>query len=132
MITKNFESSSFSFFGVPPEIQTNLTPDEKHWLSNVLIPSMYLISQRQAGILNDRINSIFLDYQLDEITVPTLIVHARDDSLVDPSHSEYAAQKIPKAKVITLESGGHLLMGHHERVRLEIVEFLKQHTPSEK
>jgi pimeloyl-ACP methyl ester carboxylesterase len=132
MIAKNFESSLISFLGVPPEVQVNLTPDEKHWLSDILVPAIHPISQRQPGMLNDQNNFPFLDYQLDEITVPTLIVHAKDDTLVNPSHSEYAAQKIPNAKVITLESGGHLLMGHHEGVRLEIVEFLEQHTLSEK
>ncbi len=85
------------------------------------------ISQRQAGMVNDRINSVFLDYQLDKIVLPTMIVYARDDTLVNPTHSEYAASKIPDAKVITLESGGHILMGHHERIRTEIVKFLKQH-----
>ena len=128
MIPKNFESSSLSFFGIPPEVQANLTPDEKRWLSEVFVPSMNPISQRQAGMLNDRINSVFLDYQLDEINVPTLIVYARDDTLVNRSHSESAARKIPDAKVIVLESGGHILMGNHERVRSEIVEFLRYNT----
>jgi 2-hydroxy-6-oxonona-2,4-dienedioate hydrolase len=122
---KYFESISFSFFGVNPDAQANLTQDEKHWLSKVFIPSMNPISQRQAGMVNDRINSVFLDYQLDKIVLPTMIVYARDDTLVNPTHSEYAASKIPDAKVITLESGGHILMGHHERIRTEIVKFLK-------
>jgi len=78
-------------------------------------------------MVNDRINSIFLDSKLDDITAPTMIVHARDDTLVNPTHSQYAARKIPDAKVITLESGGHLLMGQHDMVRTEIVKFLKQH-----
>ena len=132
MIAKNFESSLISFFGVPQEVQANLTPSEKHWLSNVLIPSMYTISQRRVGMLNDLTNFPLLDYRLDEITVPTLIIHARDDTLVAPSHSEYAARRIPNTRVITLESGGHLLMGHHEKVRSEITGFLKQHTQTEK
>lgn len=122
---KYFESSSFSFFGIPPEVQANLTQDERNSL-NVFIPTMNPISQRQAGMVNDRINSVFLDYQLDKIVLPTLIVYARDDTLVNPTHSEYASSRIPDAKVITLESGGHILMGHHERIRTEIVKFLKK------
>ncbi len=126
-ITKYFEPNMISFFGVTPEVQANLTPDEKYWLSDVFIPSMYPISQRQPGILNDRISQPFLDYPLDQINVPTLVIYAKDDILVNPSHSQYAAQKIPNAKVIELESGGHILMGQHERVRSEVVKFLKQH-----
>lgn len=127
MLPKFFESSSFSFFGVPPEVQANLTQDEKHWLSDVFIPSMTPISQRQAGMINDRINSIFLDYQLDKINVPALIIHAKDDTLVNPTHSQYAASKIPNARIITLESGGHILMGQKEKVQSEVTIFLKQH-----
>ncbi|KCZ71099.1 putative hydrolase or acyltransferase of alpha/beta superfamily [Candidatus Methanoperedens nitroreducens] len=127
LITKYFESGLISFFGVTPEVQAKLTPEEKYWLSDILIPSMHPISQRQAGMVNDRTNFPFLDYPLDQITVPTLVVYARDDTLVNPSHSQYAAQKIPDAKVITLKSGGHILMGQHERVGPEIVKFLNQH-----
>jgi 2-hydroxy-6-oxonona-2,4-dienedioate hydrolase len=126
-ITKYFEPNMISFFGVTPEVQAKLTPEEKHWLSDVFIPSMYPIRQRQPGILNDRISQPFLDYPLDQINVPTLVIYAKDDILVNPSHSQYAAQKIPNAKVIALESGGHILIGQHEMVRSEVVKFIKQH-----
>ncbi len=127
-ITKYFEPNMISFFGVTPQVQANLTPEEKYWLSDVFIPSMYPISQRQPGILNDRISQPLLDYPLDQINVPTLVIHAKDDILVNPSHSQYAAQKIPNAKVIALDSGGHILIGQHERVKYEVVKFLKLHT----
>lgn len=127
LITKYFEPNMISFFGVTPQVQANLTPEEKYWLSDVFIPSMYPISQRQPGILNDRIHQPLLGYPLDQINVPTLVIYAKDDILVNPSHSQYAAQKIPNAKVIALESGGHILIGQHERVRSEVVKFLKQH-----
>ncbi|KCZ72108.1 putative hydrolase or acyltransferase of alpha/beta superfamily [Candidatus Methanoperedens nitroreducens] len=128
LITKYFESDLISFLGVTPEVQAKLTPEEKYWISNTIIPAMHPISQRQPGMVNDRTNSASLDYPLDQITVPTLVVHARDDTLVNPSHSQYAARNIPDAKVITLESGGHILMGQHEMIRSEIVKFLEQHT----
>ncbi len=130
LITKYFESNMISFFGVTPEVQANLTPDEKYWLSDVFIPSMYPISQRQPGILNDRISQPFFDYPLGRINAPTLVIYARDDILVNPSHSQYAARKIPNAKEIVFDSGGHILMGQHERVRSEVVKFLKQHAIS--
>lgn len=60
MIAKNFESNLISFFGIPPEVQANLTSDEKHWLSNVFIPAIHPISQRQSGMLNDQL--IFLSW----------------------------------------------------------------------
>ncbi len=38
-ITKYFEPNMISFFGVAPQVQANLTPEEKYWLSDVFIPS---------------------------------------------------------------------------------------------
>lgn len=127
LITKHFNTSLISFLGVNPEVQASLTSEEKDWLSHELIASMLPISQRQAGMVNDRVNSVYLDYSLEQITVPALVVFAADDALVNPSHGEYAAQKIPNAKVVALESGGHMLMGQNEKVASEIVEFLHQH-----
>jgi hypothetical protein len=34
------------------------------------------------------------------------------------------AERIPGAELITIESGGHMLLGHEERIRSEIVTFL--------
>ena len=125
MWADNFESDLTTFLGVPPEVQKELTPDEKTWLSHTFIPSLHPISQRRAGMINDGIHFIMIDYHLDHITVPTLIVYAEDDTLVNSSHGKYAAQNIPNARVITLEQGGHLLMGQHRRVRSEISTFLE-------
>ncbi|HLB71478.1 MAG TPA: hypothetical protein VJJ51_10595 [Candidatus Methanoperedens sp.] len=39
-----------------------------------------------------------------------------------PSHSKYAARKIPNARVTVPENGGHILIVH-EKIRSEIVEI---------
>ncbi|MBM3149136.1 MAG: alpha/beta hydrolase, partial [Chloroflexi bacterium] len=130
LIARYFESGLISFFGVSPEVQAGLTSDEESWLSDVLIPSIHPISQRQAGMLNDRTHFTFLDYPLSQITEPTLVIHAEDDGLVSFTHGQYTAQNIPDARLIALQSGGHLLMGQHQKVTSEVVEFLKQHAPA--
>lgn len=72
---------------------------------------MNLISQRQPGMLNDRIKFASINYPLEQINVPTLVVHAKDDILVNPSHSLYAAEKIPNATHIEFDTGGRVLWG---------------------
>lgn len=126
LITTKFESNLISMFGVPAEVQARLTPAEKEWASEFL-QTMYPISLRKAGIYNDREYSIH-DYPIERITVPTLVIHAEDDSLVSFTQGQYTAQNIPGARLIKLQSGGHFLMGQHEKVRSEVEEFLKQHT----
>jgi pimeloyl-ACP methyl ester carboxylesterase len=124
LVAKHFESILVFFLGLPLEVQDELTPKEKAWISDVLIPSMHPINQRNAGMLNDAANYI-RKYPIEQITVPTLVIHAQDDGLVPLSHGQYTADSIPKTKFVTLQSGGHFLMGQHESVRLQIKNFLK-------
>lgn len=126
LIAKYFQPSLLSFFGVNSEEQANIAPAEKSWLSSILIPSMFPISQRQPGMVNDRSNFALINYPLEQISAPTLVIHAKDDTLVSPSHSLYAVQKIPNAKHIEFATGGHLLMGHHQEIKSEIGKFFAQ------
>jgi len=128
LVAKYFQPQLISFLGITPEVQAKLTPDERYWLSDTLIPFMFPISQRQPGMANDRINFILINYPLEQINVPTLVVHAKDDTLVNPSHSLYAAQKIPNAKHIEFDSGGHVLLLHHQDVKSATMDLLTQHT----
>jgi pimeloyl-ACP methyl ester carboxylesterase len=65
-------------------------------------------------------------YRLESITVPTLIVHTRDDQLASHAASQRAAQRIPGARFVSLESGGHLMLGRQEQVRDELARFFAE------
>jgi NADPH2:quinone reductase len=126
LIGKYFQPQLLSFLGTTPEAQAKLTSEEKSWISDTFIPSMNPISQHQPGMLNDRINFILINYSLGQIDLPTLVIQAKDDTLVNPSHSLYAAEKIPNAKHIEFDSGGHVLLGHHQDTKSAIIDFLTQ------
>jgi len=123
LITTKFESQLMSIFGVPKKTQTNLPTVEKKWASKFL-QSMHPISLRKAGIDNDRKYKIH-EHSIEHITVPTLVIHAKDDSLISFTQGQYTAQHIPDAQFIQLQNGGHLLMGQHKKVKSEIDTFLR-------
>ena len=75
-------------------------------------------------MLNGRINFSFLNYSLNKLTVPTYIINAKDDTLINPSHSD-AAQNIPGAAHIVFNSGGHLLVGDQQKTKTAIIGFLR-------
>jgi len=58
-------------------------------------------------VSNAEVNS----YNLEAIRVPTLIVHTKDDQLASHEASQRAAERIPGARFVSLESGGHLMLG---------------------
>ena len=106
------------------EVQAKLTPEDRSWISDSFLPSLNPISSRQSGMLNDRINFVSIGYPVEKVSVPTLIVNAKDDTLVDPSHSAYAVEKIPGVRHIEFESGGHVLLGHHNDTSSAVTGFL--------
>jgi pimeloyl-ACP methyl ester carboxylesterase len=63
------------------------------------------------------------DYNLEAISVPTLIVHTKDDQLASHEASKRAAQRIPSARFVSLESGGHLMLGQTKIIRDELANF---------
>jgi pimeloyl-ACP methyl ester carboxylesterase len=62
-------------------------------------------------------------YKLEAIRVPTLIVHTKDDQLASHEASKRAAERIPGARFISLESGGHIMLGQDKNLT-ELATFL--------
>ncbi|TGT53647.1 alpha/beta hydrolase, partial [Mesorhizobium sp. M2E.F.Ca.ET.166.01.1.1] len=60
----------------------------------------------------------------EEITAPTMIVSARDDLFNTLPSAEFAAARIPGAKLVVYDTGGHLLVGREQEVRTAIRTFL--------
>jgi pimeloyl-ACP methyl ester carboxylesterase len=71
-------------------------------------------------------NAAVNDYNLEGISVPTLIVHTKDDQLASHDASQRAATRIPGARFVSLESGGHLMIGQTKIVRDELAGFFAE------
>ena len=68
------------------------------------------------------------NYALEAISVPTLIAHTKDDQLASHEASQRAAARIPGARFISLESGGHLLLGQQKKGGEELARFFSETT----
>jgi pimeloyl-ACP methyl ester carboxylesterase len=68
-------------------------------------------------------NAAVNDCNLEAIRVPTLIVHTKDDQLASHEASQRAAERIPGARFVSLESGGHLMLGQTKIIRDELAGF---------
>ncbi|MGD2043974.1 MAG: alpha/beta hydrolase, partial [Acidimicrobiia bacterium] len=60
----------------------------------------------------------------EQLAVPTLILHSKDDPLASYDAAARAAGRIPGARLVGLDSGGHLGLGQTARVRDAIADFL--------
>jgi pimeloyl-ACP methyl ester carboxylesterase len=87
------------------------------------IDSLFPVSA--AGFIFDAFmsNADVNDYNLEAIGVPTLIAHTKDDQLASHEASQRAAERIPGARFVSLESGGHLMIGQQKKGRDELARF---------
>jgi pimeloyl-ACP methyl ester carboxylesterase len=93
-----------------------------------LIDSIFPVVPRAEGVIFDFFisNPDVNHYDLEAITVPTLIVHAADDPLASYDTAQRAADRIPGARLVRVDRGGHLLLGQQEAVRPELAAFLER------
>ncbi|HXE45196.1 MAG TPA: adenylate/guanylate cyclase domain-containing protein [Conexibacter sp.] len=70
---------------------------------------------------------------LPSIAAPTLVLHRRDDPLIDVRHSHYLAEHIPGARYVELEGRDNLIVvGDSDGLLAEVERFLTgTHTPPE-
>lgn len=110
------------FLGVPPELLADAPPSERNRVMGI-VRSVQPLSLRFAGINIDSTPDLN-ELPLDQIAVPTLIISARDDLFNTAPAAEFAAGKIPGAKLIVYDKGGHLLVGHGAEVQAAVRVFL--------
>jgi pimeloyl-ACP methyl ester carboxylesterase len=116
------------FIGVPPQLFASSPQDEQNRVMQI-VRSIQPLSRRFPGINIDS-NPDLSRPSLEHITVPTLVISARDDLFNTLPAAEFAASSIPKAKLVVYQSGGHLLVGRQQEVRAVIKDFLAKQAHS--
>jgi pimeloyl-ACP methyl ester carboxylesterase len=82
--------------------------------------------RRDGAVFDGFVSNLAADrFPFEQLTVPTLVVHARDDHLAPYRFAADAASRIPGAKLVTIERGGHLFMGCDNEVREAIRAFVQ-------
>jgi pimeloyl-ACP methyl ester carboxylesterase len=83
-----------------------------------------------AFVSNPAINQI----DLSEVPVPTMVLHARDDTGPPYLAAVAMARQIPCARVVPVDHGGHLMLGEHPAATHEVAKFLegflREHRPA--
>lgn len=89
-----------------------------------------LPAQRRAGSRNDVKQFADLPvFPVEAIRVPTLVIHGDNDKLVPYTHGLFIAQKVPGAKMYTIEGGTHsIFVTHIDQVLSRLFNFLREHS----
>ncbi|CDX16788.1 conserved exported hypothetical protein [Mesorhizobium sp. ORS 3324] len=111
------------FLGVRPALVAAAPQAERDRVMS-FVRSVEPLSLRFSGIKIDSAPELH-ELPLQEITAPTMIISARDDLFNTLPAAEFAAGKIPGAKLVVYDTGGHLLVGHAQQVRNAVRVFLE-------
>ena len=94
-----------------------------------MMETMLPATARRDGFLFDMFVSapaINSGIPFGDVSAPTLVVTAADDALASPANARRLASLIPDARLLEVDTGGHLLLGQSESVSAGIRAFIEQ------
>ncbi len=108
LMTRLFRTSLLRMMGVRAADVLTLGFEPLQWIDRIL-EAMHPASLRTAGAVFDN-QAILLGKRITGIEAPTLVVHAKDDTLQLYRNALFAAQYIPHARLMSFENGGHMVI----------------------
>jgi pimeloyl-ACP methyl ester carboxylesterase len=116
-----------------PVLLARLLKDPQAWalLQELQSSTVDRMTERFAGTENDVEVTCTRTYPLEDIAVPTLIVHGTADPFVPfDHHGKVFAARIPAAELLALEGGEHpAIFTHRDEAQACVTRFLRQHAP---
>ena len=103
-----------------------LSPEEAETMAQMRKLLFPFKPRRDGAVFDGFVSNLAADrFPFEQLTVPTLVVHARDDHLAPYRFAAESASRIPGAKLVTIDRGGHIFMGHDNEVREAIRAFVQ-------
>jgi pimeloyl-ACP methyl ester carboxylesterase len=85
--------------------------------------------RREGAVFDGFVSNLAADrFPFEQLTVPTLVISARDDPLAPYRFAAEAARRIPTAKLVSVDDGGHLFVGRDVEVWAAIAAFVHELT----
>lgn len=113
---------------VPESILKNLSKHEKKHIMNGIFFNALPVAKRKKGIVFDMLvsnPSINNEIPFENIKSPTLIINAIDDPSAPIEGAVNLERKIKNSKLVTFDTGGHLLLRQEEKIKKTIANFIK-------
>jgi len=116
-----------------PALFERIRRDPEAWrlLQEMMVSTMDHMPQRVAATFNDAEVAATHEYPLEQVAVPTLIVHGTRDPLVCfERNARVFAARIPGAELVSLEGGEHsAIFSHRGEARARASTFLHAAAP---
>jgi 2-hydroxy-6-oxonona-2,4-dienedioate hydrolase len=126
LISKYFKRPLMGVLGASEAVVDGLMPEERSLIERVIV-YMNPAAPRSAGVVLDN-TALLPGKRIASITAPTLIVHAKDDLLQLYHNAEFAASSIPRARLMSFDAGGHVVMVmQREAIGAAVRRYIRSH-----
>ena len=126
LVTTALQKTFLAVMGVDDAVVATLTPTQRQ-LARDLIDGMNPVSPRAAGAAFDN-QAAMPNQRIAAVRAPTLVLHARDDTLQRIHNAEFAARTIPDARLLAFARGGHLLLAVEQAtIRAQVAQHIAAH-----
>lgn len=125
LVLKMFRFQFMEMIGISRETYSALSPEDKKFADEML-EFMHPMSPRRPGNIHEAKIRPLSDKAMGEISVPTMVIHAKDDILVGYEHAEFIHQNIKHSEIMSFDSGGHGLASELKTINKQIEDFLEK------
>ncbi|MBO0452407.1 alpha/beta fold hydrolase [Candidatus Enterococcus murrayae] len=107
-------------------------------VTNTLFETMLPATPRRKGvkadseITNTDMTLNYEDYPLEQLNVPVLVCHAKDDPMANYEAIDKVIQRVTDADTAICETGGHTIEGNGDFVNQAILDFIDKTNRAEK
>ncbi len=123
-VSKLFRRQLMALMGANKTVIAGLTREQRDLVDRV-IDSMNPVAPRAAGVVFDH-GAEMPNARIAAIRAPTLVIHAKDDTLQLYRNAEFAIKTIPGARLVSYDRGGHLLMAVEQpAIQAEVQNFIR-------
>ncbi|HYK03869.1 MAG TPA: alpha/beta hydrolase [Thermoanaerobaculia bacterium] len=127
LATRLFRKSLLRLMGIDAADVLTHGFRELQWIDRVLA-AMHPASLRSRGVAFDH-QAPLPGKRITAVEAPTLIVHAQDDSLQLFDNAVFAAVHIPKTRLMTFGTGGHMVVATESKaIRAAVKEHILTHS----
>ena len=134
----NEEPDKYSEYQAPPQ---PLLSNYAMYLISPLLPwvigmpsstvkDIMPVGARKEGVIldgkltNPDMERNFHDYPMEELKMPTIIVHSEDDDVASFRKVEAAKHRFPNLTLVTFPDGGHMMKGHGAEIDRALDDFI--------
>ena len=116
----------YAMFLISPLFQSIMGMDKS------TIYGMLPIRERKKGVAIDAaITNIDMarnydEYRIEDLKVPILILHSKDDKLASLESAKSVLHRFPRYQLVSFDKGGHLMVGHEKEVKEAVISFIER------